>query len=58
MKTLPTLLLLVSLLTFAGCATAPKMNRLNVGMTKQEVISAMGKPASTAAPGNGVEILR
>lgn len=27
-------------------------------MTKKEVIAAMGDPASTAAPGNGVEILR
>jgi hypothetical protein len=27
-------------------------------MTKKEVIAAIGDPASTAAPGNGVEILR
>ena len=57
MKTLHTLTL-VALIAVAGCATAPKMNRLSVGMTKQEVISVMGSPASTAAPGNGVELLR
>jgi hypothetical protein len=34
------------------------MNRLSVGMTKQEVVSTMGQPASTAAAGGGVEILR
>jgi len=34
------------------------MNRLSIGMTKKEVISAMGDPSSTAAPGEGVEILR
>ncbi len=34
------------------------MNRLSVGMAKQEVVSAMGQPVSTAAPGGGIEILR
>ncbi|MDD5348876.1 MAG: hypothetical protein PHQ12_01575 [Chthoniobacteraceae bacterium] len=34
------------------------MNRLSIGMTKQDVIAAMGTPVSTAAPGGGVEILR
>lgn len=34
------------------------MNRLSVGMTKQEVIKVMGSPASSAAPGGGEEILR
>lgn len=57
MKILHTLLL-VSFFAITACATAPKMNRLYVGMTKQEVISVMGPPASTAAPGNGVELLR
>ena len=27
-------------------------------MTKEEVISAMGNPRSTASPGGGVEVLR
>ena len=34
------------------------MNRLSVGMTKSEVLDAMGKPSSTASPGKGVEFLR
>jgi len=34
------------------------MNRLSVGMTKQEVIGAMGEPQSSAAPGGGIEMLR
>lgn len=57
MKILHTLIL-VAAICLAGCATAPKMNRLSVGMTKQEVVSVMGQPTSTAAPGSGVELLR
>jgi hypothetical protein len=51
-------LLLTAVLALVGCASAPKMNHLSVGMTKREVFSVLGSPASTAAPGNGVEILR
>lgn len=57
MKILHTLMV-AGVIALAGCATAPRMNRLNVGMTKQEVVSVLGQPASTAAPGGGVEILR
>ena len=53
------MLLLASVMILAGCASpTSKMNRLSIGMTKKEVIAAMGEPASTAAPGNRVEILR
>lgn len=48
-------MLVVSIL-IAGCATAHKMNNLSIGMTKQEVISALGSPASTSAK-EGVEYL-
>jgi hypothetical protein len=34
------------------------MNKIEIGMTKEEVISAMGNPGSTASPGGGVEVLR
>ena len=34
------------------------MNRISVGMTKADVIAAMGDPDSTAAPGAGVEYMR
>ena len=51
--------LLILVVFLAGCATTPeKMNRLSVGMTKSEVLDAMGKPSSTASPGKGVEFLR
>jgi hypothetical protein len=50
-------LMLAGVVALAACATAPKMNRLILGMTKREVVSAMGKPASTSAPGDGVELL-
>ncbi len=57
MKILYTLIL-TSVMVFAGCANAHKMNRLSLGMNKQEVISVMGRPSSTASPGEGQEILR
>ena len=34
------------------------MNNLSVGITKAQVIEIMGRPATTAAPGAGVEVLR
>jgi hypothetical protein len=51
-------IILVGLLTVFGCATATRMNGISVGMTKQEVIRAMGEPSSTAAPGGDYEVLR
>lgn len=50
--------LLILVVFLAGCATSRKMNRLSVGMTKSEVLDAMGRPSSTSAPGKGVEFLR
>lgn len=40
-----------------GCANSHKMNRLAIGMTKGEVVKAMGKPTSTASPGPERQIL-
>jgi len=57
MKTAHTLIL-ISIMILAGCATAPKTNRLSLGITKQQVIAVMGAPNSTAAHIAGVEILR
>lgn len=43
-------------ITLSGCLVPPvvTMNRLNVGMTKEEVSSLLGQPYRTAASG-GVE---
>lgn len=50
--------LLILVVFLAGCATSKRMNRISVGMTKQEVFSVIGSPSSTASPGDGVEIFR
>ena len=50
---IPMLLLvtgLVSTLFFSGCVQdSSAMNRLSIGMTKQQVIQVMGQPATTMA---------
>ena len=43
-------LLLVALL--AGCVTADRLNDIRIGMTKDQVISILGKPDSMSAQGN------
>lgn len=40
------------ILLINGCATAYKISKVNIGMTKQEVIEKMGPPASVSAQGN------
>ena len=58
-KSILVTMLAILLATVTGCATsAKKMNRLEVGMTKQQVISILGQPESIAAQGNGVEAMR
>lgn len=45
-------ILMISLaIALAGCATAHKMNKVQIGMTKSEVIKAMGPPVSISAKG-------
>jgi hypothetical protein len=49
----------LSLIFIAGCASrATAMNRLELGMTKKQVISTLGTPHSTSAPGEGVEMMQ
>lgn len=43
-------------LILVACATTDRMNRLSVGMTKAQVVAAMGEPTDTRAA-NGVEYL-
>lgn len=46
----------VLVLALIGCATAYKINNVQLGMTKQEVIAAIGKPTSISAK-DGTEYL-
>lgn len=47
------LVVLTGLLFLVGCVgTAYKMNNLNLGMSKQEVIQVLGPPLSSSAIGN------
>jgi len=50
MKFLGVLLSIIILL--AGCATAYKISRVQIGMTKEEVIRIMGRPVSTSVKEN------
>lgn len=44
-------LILAGVIVLTGCAaTAPNMNLLSVGMTKQEVVDTMGDPLSALPP--------
>jgi hypothetical protein len=45
------LITLILGLVIAGCATSGKINTVNIGMTKDEVITVMGKPVSVSAKG-------
>lgn len=40
---------IVLCLLLAGCATSGKINRVQLGMTKQQVIQTMGQPVSVSA---------
>lgn len=49
--------IVIAAILSTGCATsASKLNSVNVGMTKQDVISVLGSPASISAK-EGVEYL-
>jgi hypothetical protein len=43
--------IILSLLLLVGCATAGRMNKVSMGMTKTEVLKALGNPNSTSAQG-------
>ena len=45
-------ILTILFILLAGCATAGKINQVQIGMTKEEVIKVMGPPASMSAKGN------
>ena len=56
MKLLLTFCCLSVGLNLVGCASASRLNRLHVGMTRDEVTKAIGSPRSTTAQG-GTEVL-
>jgi outer membrane protein assembly factor BamE (lipoprotein component of BamABCDE complex) len=43
---------LAVMVLLSACATAGRINRVSLGMTKEEVISVMGNPVSTSANGD------
>lgn len=49
-------LFLIFVLAFAGCATSGKINKISIGMTKEQAIQVMGKPDSVSAT-SGTEYL-
>jgi len=50
------IIILITVFT-VSCATSKKLNRISVGMSKQQAISLLGQPASVSSPGGGVEYL-
>lgn len=48
--------LVLILVALVGCATSHKINKISLGMTKQQVTEALGPPVSTSAT-SGVEYL-
>jgi hypothetical protein len=48
--TISVILLVATLLT--GCATADQLNKLHIGMSKDQVVAILGQPDSTSAQAN------
>ena len=55
-----TIITIAAATLLTGCASnrLSNTNKLSDGMTKQQIISILGNPESTASPGSGVEVLR
>ena len=53
MKLCRIIVIFIAVIFLFGCAgSSRKMNQLNLGMTKQEVIEAIGEPTNTSAKRN------
>ena len=53
MKLYRIIVIFIAVVFLFGCAvSSKKMNQLNLGMTKQEVIETIGEPTSTSAKRN------
>ena len=46
---LKTILIPLIAVTLIGCATSQNMNKISLGMSKPEVVRALGEPGSTSA---------
>ena len=52
MKNIITALVLLLAALFTGCATADQLNKLRIGMSKDQVVAVLGQPDSTSAQAN------
>jgi hypothetical protein len=51
-----TALILIACISMIGCATVSGMNRIHIGMPKDQVIRELGRPISVSAK-DGAEIM-
>ncbi|MDD5729783.1 MAG: hypothetical protein PHN57_01450 [Candidatus Omnitrophica bacterium] len=51
------MMVLFMIMWLAGCATASLMNRVSLGMSKEEVERKIGQPNTTKANSDGTQIL-
>ena len=52
MKNIITALVLLLAALFTGCASADQLNKLRIGMSKDQVVAILGQPDSTSAQSN------
>ena len=52
MKNILTAIILLLAALFTGCATADQLNKLRIGMSKDQVVAVLGQPGSTSAQAN------
>jgi hypothetical protein len=52
MKKIITAFILLLAALFAGCTTADQLNKLRIGMSKDQVVAVLGQPDSTSAQAN------
>ena len=52
MKNIITAIVLLLAALFTGCATADQLNKLRIGMSKDQVVAILGQPDSTSAQAN------
>lgn len=48
---------LIFTILLISCASSKKLNKISIGMSKDQVIKILGKPVSIASPGENLEFL-